>query len=259
MKSIDLDDLDKIPGIHLKETDTFSFRCHPDIACFNQCCRNLNLFLYPYDVIRLKNRLGISSDQFLDTHVDVVMRDDSFFPEVLLRMSDAEQRLCPFLSTDGCTVYPDRPDTCRCFPVEVGVIFDPKSRPKPVYFFRPADFCMGQHEKNSMTPRAYFADQQAEQHQKMTLLWAELKQKFQVDPWGSEGPHGRKGKMAFMAAYNVDRFRDFIFNSTFLKRYKIQSKVLKKIRTDDAALMKLGFEWIAFFLWGIRSKNISPR
>lgn len=259
MKSIDIDDLDKIPGTRLSENDTFSFRCHPDITCFNQCCRNLNLFLYPYDVVRLKNRLDISSDRFLDTYVDVVLRDGSFFPEVLLRMSEDEQRSCPFLSVDGCTVYPDRPDTCRMFPLDVGMIFDPKSPPKPVYFLRPPDFCMGQHEKNSMTPQTYTADQKAEQHQKMTLLWAELKEKFQAEPWGGEGPYGRKGKMAFMAAYNVDRFRDFLFNSTFLKRYKIPSKILKKIRTDDVALMKLGFDWIKFFLWGIPSKTISPK
>jgi hypothetical protein len=97
MKYIDLDDLDKLPGVHLKKNDTFSFHCHPGIGCFNRCCRNLNLFLYPYDVIQLKDNLGLSSDQFLDRFVDVVLRKSSAFPEVLLRMSENDEKTGPFM------------------------------------------------------------------------------------------------------------------------------------------------------------------
>ncbi|HEX5680477.1 MAG TPA: YkgJ family cysteine cluster protein, partial [Desulfobacterales bacterium] len=87
MKQLDLTDLEKLPGIRLREDDTFGFRCHPDIGCFNRCCRNLNLFLYPYDLIRLRARLGLTSDEFLDRHVDAVLRPGSHFPDLLLRMA----------------------------------------------------------------------------------------------------------------------------------------------------------------------------
>ncbi len=90
----------------------------------------------------------------------------------------------------------------------------------------------------------------------MTLQWAELKGLFQTDPWGREGPDGPRGKMAFMATYNMDRFRDFLFNSSFLKRYKVKSAILKKVRTDDVELMKLGFEWVKLYIWGIKTKHI---
>ena len=56
-----------------------------------------------------------------------------------------------------------------------------------------------------------------------------------------------------MAAYNVDGFRDFIFQSSFLKRYKVKSALLKKLKTDDVQLLKFGFEWVKFFIWGIKS------
>ena len=36
-----------------------------DIACFTRCCRNIDILLTPYDVIRMKNRLGITSTEFL--------------------------------------------------------------------------------------------------------------------------------------------------------------------------------------------------
>ena len=81
MKPTEIEDIDKLAGIRIKENDTFCFRCHPKVACFNLCCRNLNLFLYPYDVIRLKQSLGLSSDEFLDRYVDVVMRPAKFFPD----------------------------------------------------------------------------------------------------------------------------------------------------------------------------------
>jgi Fe-S-cluster containining protein len=260
MKYVDTDNLEQLPGRRLKAGDTFAFRCHPQVACFNRCCRNLNLFLYPYDVIRLKNRLNLSSDQFLDKYVDIVLRDSNYFPEILLSMSDNPERTCPFLSDAGCTVYPDRPDTCRTFPVEQGVYYDAASKAtKLIHFFRPPDFCQGQNEQKKWTTQSWARDQEAVVYNQMTLLWSEIKRLFRDNPWGHEGPEGPKAKMAFMATYNVDQFRDFLFNSTFLKRYKLKSAIRKKIRNDDVALMKFGFEWVKFFVWGIKTKYFKLR
>jgi Fe-S-cluster containining protein len=257
MKYIKTEDIGKLPGRRLEKGDSFKFRCYPGIACFNQCCRNLNLFLYPYDVIRLKNQLKITSDLFLEKYVDIVLRPSNFFPEVLLTMSDNPEKTCPFLDTSGCTIYPNRPDTCRTFPVEQGVFYDAEhDKTEPVYFFKPPDFCLGQHEKNEWTTQTWSKDQDAVIYNKMTALWSGLKRLFQTDPWGSQGPEGPRAKMAFMATYNMDQFRDFVFKSTFLKRYKVKPTVLKRIRSDDVELMKFGFEWVKFYIWGIRSGNI---
>ena len=260
MKYIDLDKLKEIPGRRLEAEDTFSFYCYPGIGCFNRCCRNLNLFLYPYDVLRLKNALGISSDEFLDQYVDVVSRSGNFFPEVLLRMSENEEKNCTFLRESGCSVYADRPDTCRMFPMEQGLIYDAAAKKdKPVYFFRPPDFCLGPGEDEQWTPATWSRDQETERYRKMTIRWVQLKRLFQADPWGAEGPEGPKAKMAFMAVYNIDRFREFVFNSSFLKRYKVKAAFLKKIQNDDGELLKFGFDWVKLFLWGVKSKKIRPR
>mgnify|MGYP003572990922 CR=1 FL=1 len=48
--------------------DTFEFSCHPGISCFNQCCADVNIFLSPYDVLRMKKRLSVPSTEFLDTY-----------------------------------------------------------------------------------------------------------------------------------------------------------------------------------------------
>ena len=245
---------------YTKGDDRFKFCCYPGVSCFNRCCRNLNLFLYPYDVVRLKQSLGLTSDQFLDEYVDVVLRPVNFFPEVLLRMTPTLEKTCPFLTDSGCYVYPDRPDTCRTFPIEQGMFYDAqKKRDTPVYFFRPPDFCRGQDENEKWTIAEWSRDQKTERYQKMTMRWAEVKRLFQDDPWGVEGPEGSKAKMAFMATYNIDRFRAFLFQSSFVKRYKVKSTLLKKLKTDDVHLLKFGFEWVKFFVWGIKSKNIRVR
>ncbi len=260
MKYLDIDDLDKLTGTRLEADDTFLFQCHRKLACFNRCCCHLNLFIYPYDVIRLKNNLGTSSDQFLDEYVDIILRPSNFFPDVLLRMSTNNEKTCPFLNESGCTVYPDRPDTCRNFPIEQGIIYNGKQqKTHPIYFFRPPDFCLGRYEKKVWTTQSWSKSQQAVFYRKMTIQWAELKRLFQDNPWGSEGLEGPKAKMAFMATYNIDPFRDFVFNSSFLNRFKVKSAILKKSQTDDVQLLKLGFEWVKFFVWGIRSKYVRLR
>ena len=260
MKCIDIDQFDEMAGTRLDDNEIFGFHCHPGLKCFNQCCRNLNLFLYPYDVVRLKNKLGITTDQFLDRHVDIVLRESNFLPDVLLKMSDTPEKTCPFLTEAGCGVYPDRPDTCRTFPMERGLSFEAETKKiKMIYFFRPPDFCLGRLENKTWTAQAWLKDQDAVYYNKMTALWAELKRLFQTDPWGREGPYGQRGKMAFMATYNIDRFRDFVFNSSFLKRYKVKADVLKKVKADDMAMMKFGFKWVKLFLWGIKAKEIRHR
>ena len=260
MKYIDIKKIGEVPGRRLEAGDTFSFCCDPEIACFNRCCRNLNLFLYPYDVLRLKNALDISSDQFLDRYVDVVRRSDNFFPEVLLRMSENDERTCPFMRQSGCAVYPDRPDTCRLFPMEQGVLYDADGKKDQlIYFFRPPDFCLGPAGNTRWTASRWAKDQQTEIYQEMTIRWAELKRLFQTDPWGAEGPQGPKAKMAFMATYNIDRFRDFVFTSSFLKRYKVKAAILKKIKNEDTHLLQFGFDWIKFFLWGFETKTFRTR
>jgi uncharacterized protein len=260
MKQLEAEDLDRRPGIRIQEGVSFRFRCHPQIGCFNQCCRNLNLFLYPYDVVRLKSRLEISSDELLDRYVDVVLRSGNHFPDVLLRMAENSEKTCPFLAANGCRVYSDRPDSCRTFPLEQGLLYHAEhDEDEPVFFFRPPDFCQGRNEDRVWTVPEWVTDQEAEIYHRMTIRWAKMRRLFQNDPWGMEGPGGRSAKMAFMAAYNIDRFREFVFGSSFLKRFKIKPELLAKIKRDDVELMLLGFDWIQLFLWGINSRRLKTR
>jgi hypothetical protein len=116
MKSIEPEAIDRLPGIPLKKDDTFNFRCHKDLTCFNQCCRNLNLFLYPYDVLRLRKSLNMDSDRLLEAHVDVVLREGNLFPRCTV--AHGRQRIpdLPFLSDAGCTYTRTGPTPAGPFP-----------------------------------------------------------------------------------------------------------------------------------------------
>jgi uncharacterized protein len=261
VKAIDADRAADLPGRRLEAGESFHFACHPGLACFNRCCRNLNLFLYPYDVLRLKRRLGLTAEQFLDAHTDWVLRPGHPFPDVLLRMAETPEHPCPFVAAEGCTVYPDRPFTCRSFPLEKGLVTRAgDTRPQPLFFLNPPPFCLGPRQPHPTTARDWFAEADTRRYDRFTERWAMIQERFgQRDPWGAEGPRGRLAKMVFMASYNLDAFRRFVFDSSFLKRFKMPRERLRRMERDEEALLELGLEWIEWVLWGIRGPGLRPR
>jgi hypothetical protein len=46
----------------------------------------------------------------------------------------------------------------------------------------------------------------------------------------------------------MDRFRRFVFESRFLEVFDIDKEQVEKIKTDEIALMKLGFKYIKYLL-----------
>ena len=53
-----------VQPVSLALDDRFRFRCRKGIACFNKCCEDTDILLTPYDLLRLKNRLDLSSRFF---------------------------------------------------------------------------------------------------------------------------------------------------------------------------------------------------
>jgi hypothetical protein len=55
------------------------------------------MYLYPYDIIRLKQRLGMTSEECLMQHTITAFRENPYFPNVMLKMSDLQDSPCSFL------------------------------------------------------------------------------------------------------------------------------------------------------------------
>jgi len=84
----------------------------------------------------------------------------------------------------------------------------------------------------------------------MNALWVEIGSIFRSNPWGSRGIDSPALKMAFMACFNVDEFKKFIFESTFISRFDLPGERIEKLKASDVELMKFGFDWTKFFLTG---------
>ena len=118
------------PELHPIETEeVFQFACHRKVTCFNHCCRDLNQALTPYDVLRLKNHLNISSKEFLATYAMLYTGAATGLPVVSLRFGNDTHKPCPFVTVQGCRVYPARPSSCRIYPLAASPATRPIQRP----------------------------------------------------------------------------------------------------------------------------------
>ena len=59
-----------------------------------------------------------------------------------------------------------------------------------------------------------------------------------------------------MALYNLDKFRRFLFDSTFFDRFEIAESTKKALKEDDVALLNFGFDWLKFSLFGMETLKI---
>lgn len=126
-EDIDIDPLkksqtDKVVPIKLTEKSRFKFRCHKGVKCFTACCSNINIVLPPYDLLRLRKRLGMTTEDFINKYCEIEMLAKTLLPVITLKMQSDEKRSCPFVTPDGCTVYEDRPSNCRYYPLGMATL-----------------------------------------------------------------------------------------------------------------------------------------
>lgn len=231
------------------ENAAFHFRCAPDVQCYMTCCRKLDLILYPYDIMRLKTRLAISSEEFMRRHVRLGASAHPFFPAVMLLMAANEAQTCPFLDHNGCTVYEDRPTACRTYPLERAVTRSPKrGRPEEYYFMTDHPYCLGHQEPMTWTVKTWLKDQKVQQYNAVNDLWAEIDTLFAQNPWQGEGAGGPLQQMAFMACYNIDGFRRFAEENRLFDQFRLEASHRRLLGEDDETLLKFGFEWLKLIL-----------
>jgi len=237
------------PSRYLLGDGTFQFACHSGVACYTRCCRNADMYLYPYDIIRLKKRLGLTSEEFLIQHTVTAFRENSSFPNVMLKMSDRPDRACSFLCEHGCTVYDARPYSCRAYPLEPAFYGDGENLLDIRCYVACHGHCLGHREGRRWTTGQWMEDQQMELHNEINAPWARIDAMLRRNPFGENAQDSPALKMAFMAGYNLDTFRRFVFDSSFLGRFHIPRQRLEAVRESDTALLLLGFDWILWFLF----------
>ncbi len=64
--------------------------------------------------------------------------------------------------------------------------------------------------------------------------------------------------MFFNASYDLDRFRRFVFGSSFLEKFDVEQETVDKIRTDDVAMMKFSFNFLRYALFYEPTMKLKP-
>ena len=229
--------------------DTFRFGCHPGVSCFNHCCSDVNIFLSPYDVLRMRKRLGMGSTEFLEKHVLLPVQKDMRTPVVVLRMNGDEAKSCPFVGPSGCSIYEDRPWPCRMYPVGLAASRDTPDgwRGERFYFLMEEEGCTGFSEADEWTVREWMEDQGVEEYDRWGEAYKELTLHEFFENGGQLSPE--RLEMFYTAMYDLDRFRTFVFESSLLKKFDVDEDLVEEMRYSDEALLRFGHLWLRFALF----------
>ncbi len=243
-----------IEPVRLEIDSKIKFNCYPGISCFNACCKQADITLAPYDIIRLKNRLGMTSTEFLKKHTVPFELDASGMPGVKMRTTDHDP-VCLFMDEEkGCTVYEDRPTACRYYPV--ALMSSRKSdeyHDVQHYALVQESHCMGHKEDRELTVAEYRKDQKVEEFDELNRDYYRiiLKKKSAGPAIGNPSP--TSFQFFFLVSYDTDRFRQFLNSPNFLNVYDIPAEEFERIDTDDVERLKFGYRLLKQVLFGEQS------
>ena len=228
-------------NVRMDPDHPFNFKCYRGVSCFTECCQDVTIALTPYDVLRLKRGLGIRSDEFIDKYTINLSRKKQIIPFVILKMNEDDKK-CPFVNKEeGCSVYEDRPWPCRMFPLDM-------NEDGTFKYITDDSKCHGLKEKEMQSIGEWLVDQGIVPYDDMINQFSEITTPLRVQEINIENPD--IANMVFMALYNLDRFREFIFQSSFLDRFEIEPTRIERIKRDDVDLLKFAFDWIKFGVFG---------
>jgi len=242
----------------LAKDSAFDFGCHKGVPCFNDCCGDVNIFLTPYDIIRLKNNLGITSGEFLEKYTISPFDENLKYPIVLLKMNADNKKSCPFVTESGCQVYPDRPWACRMYPLGLASPGESnKQLDSEFYFLLKESICKGFDTDKRWTVSNWLADQGINDYNQMGEYFKDITLHRFFLEGGNLPPE--KIEMFFMVCYDIDKFKRFIFDSSFLDKFEIDKATTDQIKNDEIELLKFGYRWLKFALFGEKTITVKTQ
>ena len=248
----------------LEGSARLQFQCRPGIACWNACCSNIDIALTPYDIIRLKRRLELSSGEFLQRYTVPYEMEKDGIAGVKLRPVEGGTA-CRFMKPEGCSVYADRPTACRYYPVALlSMRKQGESTDHRYYAIVREDHCLGHREARTQTIDEYRAEQGLPEYDDLARGWRQLILKKKSSGPTIGKPSKRSLELFFMTCYDLDRFRAFVASDGFNDVYDLPADELKRFLEDDVELMLFGFRFLRQVLFGetsiaVRKETVEKR
>lgn len=226
------------------------FRCHKDVGCFNACCKSIDISLTPYDILRLKTRLGMSSTEFLREYTFPYEFEKDGLAGVKFKPVEGGSA-CRFMTDAGCSVYEDRPTACRYYPVALlSMRRQDEFTDTQSYALVKEEHCLGHNDARELSIDEYRAEQGLEQYDELARGWRQLILKKKSSGPAIGKPSKRSLQLFFMACYDVDRFRAFVESESFAQVFVLPADEKQAILADDVALMQFAFRFLRQVLFG---------
>ncbi len=230
----------------IEKEETFRFSCHPSVSCFTDCCRQLELALTPYDVLRLKKGCGLRSEEFLDRYVIIEQEEHETFPRFYLTMIDDGRASCVFVSDAGCTLYQDRPGACRAYPLGRAAIRQADNTMDEFFVLLRESHCQGFQEQQEQNGATYSTEQGLAIYNRFNDAVAAILQHEQI----------RQGKkfseeqieQFILALYNLDQFRTLLFTGQLPGAIQLNDTTRQRL-TDDEELLLYAVDWLKDLLF----------
>ena len=233
------------------------FECHPGVPCFTACCHNIKIVLTPYDILILSRRLELPAHEFITAYTQPTYLEKTDMPGVQIKLTE-DKKACPFVTSDGCTVYSDRPTACRYYPVGMADFHEGgtnTAEEEKFFFLVKEPHCKGFEEPKRWTIREWREDQGVDERDEFNKEWLRLVMRRKS--FGHQASLSEAAKrMFFMASTDLDSFRRFVFESSFLDTYVVDEETIDKIKHDDIELMRFSFTYLANTLFGAEGMEI---
>jgi uncharacterized protein len=229
------------PMVPLSLNHSFSFDCSSKVGCFNECCRDLNQFLTPYDVLRIKQGMEMTSSDFLESYCRQHSGPESGLPVITLKPADPVTLACPFVTPAGCRIYEYRPSSCRMYPLMRAVSRSRETGRITEYFgLLEEPHCLGHVQPEKSTVSEWIHRQGLIPYNEMNDKILEIiSLKNRICP----GPIDLKtSRFCSMALYDLDSFRRHVFEKSILEDMVLDPNLYEKAESDDSALLMIGMD-----------------
>jgi len=250
--------LDSLP--ELEEGKTYCFKCYPGVECFNACCSDLDMILTPYDVLRMRQALEMSSIDFLRVYTYGFKSPDTNFPVFKFKMTDNAAKTCAFVCEEGCRIYADRPGACRMYPLGRATKPDGDGGVSEQFFIVQEDHCMGFKEKDEWTGASWKEDQGFREYTASNDRYMNILSRVKQ---GGHPVSDKMSHMATLAMYEIDEFQRFITQMRLFERVEVDEKRQQAILTDEHVALSFAMDWFELMLFRdttkLTPKNVPTR
>ena len=158
-------------------------------------------------------------------------------------MVDDGRASCVFVCATGCTVYPDRPGSCRAYPIGRGAARTDQGPPVESLVEVREPHCRGFAEECTQSVADYLRGQGLDLYNRYNDALLPLVQHPSIQD-GSFRPNRMQLDQYMLALYDLDQFRRQMVDGRIALNRPLTPAQLRGLAGDDEELLLLAVRWL---------------